>query len=109
MLISTFVSRSNPHWRIALCHIMPNVLPPLIVQVTLSIASAVIAETSLSLLGMGQQPPQPRWGSITNTAINHMDIASWMAVWPGASIFLLVHSFNLVGMACAMRWIPRQK
>jgi peptide/nickel transport system permease protein len=57
MLISTFVSRPNPHWRIALRYIMPNVLPPLIVQATLSIASAVIAEASLSFLGLGQQRP----------------------------------------------------
>jgi ABC-type dipeptide/oligopeptide/nickel transport system permease subunit len=51
----------NPHWRIALRQIMPNVLPPLIVQTTLSIASAVIAEVSLSFLGLGQQPPLPIW------------------------------------------------
>ena len=107
MLISTFVTRPNPHWRSALRQIMPNVLPPLIVQATLSIASAVIAEASLAFLGLGQQPPLPSWGSMLNTAKNYMDNASWMAVWPGASIiFLLVRSFNLVGMACAMRWTP---
>jgi peptide/nickel transport system permease protein len=87
----------NPHWRIALCHIMPSVLPPLIVQATLSIASAVIAEASLSFLRLGQQPPLPSWGSMLNTAKNYMDKASWMAVWPGASIFLLVFSFNHPG------------
>jgi peptide/nickel transport system permease protein len=109
MLISTFVSRPNPHWHIALRHIMPNVLPPLIVQATLSIASAVIAEANLSFLGLGQQPPLPSWGSMLNTAKNHMDNASWMAVWPGASICLLVLSFNLLGDGLRDALDPRQK
>jgi peptide/nickel transport system permease protein len=87
----------NPHWRIAVRHILPNVVPPLIVQATLAIAAAVIAEASLSFLGLGQQPPAPSWGSMLNTAKNYVEHAPWMAVWPGASIFLLVLSFNLLG------------
>jgi hypothetical protein len=71
----------NPHWRIALRHILPNVLPPLIVQSTLAIAAAVIAEASLSFLGLGQQPPAPSWGSMLNTAKNFVDQAPWMAIW----------------------------
>lgn len=99
----------NPHWRIALRHIMPNVMPPLIVQATLSIAAAIIAEASLSFLGLGQQPPQPSWGSMLNTAKNYMDNAPWMAVWPGLSIFLLVLSFNLLGDGLRDALDPRQK
>ncbi|MCX7176293.1 MAG: ABC transporter permease [Proteobacteria bacterium] len=87
----------NPHWRIALRHILPNVLSPLIVQATLAIAAAIIAEASLSFLGLGQQPPAPSWGSMLNTAKNYVDNAPWMAVWPGLAIFLLVLSFNLLG------------
>jgi peptide/nickel transport system permease protein len=87
----------NPHLRIALRHILPNIVPPLIVQATLAIAAAVIAEASLSFLGLGQQPPAPSWGSMLNTAKNYIDNAPWMAVWPGLSIFLLVLSFNLLG------------
>ena len=87
----------NPHLRIALRHILPNIVPPLIVQATLAIAAAVIAEASLSFLGLGQQPPAPSWGSMLNTAKNYVDNAPWMAVWPGLSIFLLVLSFNLLG------------
>jgi peptide/nickel transport system permease protein len=87
----------NPHWRIAVRHILPNVVPPLIVQATLAIAAAVIAEASLSFLGLGQQPPAPSWGSMLNTAKNYVEQAPWMAVWPGVSIFLLVLSFNLLG------------
>jgi peptide/nickel transport system permease protein len=87
----------NPHWRIALRHVLPNVIPPLIVQATLAIAAAVIAEASLSFLGLGQQPPAPSWGSMLNTAKNYIEQAPWMAIWPGLSIFVLVLSFNLLG------------
>ena len=87
----------NSHLRIALRHIFPNVAAPLIVQATLAIAAAVIAEASLSFLGLGQQPPAPSWGSMLNTAKNYVENAPWMAVWPGLSIFLLVLSFNLLG------------
>jgi len=84
-------------FRIAVSHILPNVTAPLIVQASLAIASAVIAEASLSFLGLGQQPPDPSWGSMLNTAKNFMDTAPWMAVWPGLAIFVLVLSFNLLG------------
>ena len=87
----------NSGLRIALRHIFPNVVPPLIVQATLAIAAAVIAEASLSFLGLGQQPPAPSWGSMLNTAKNFVENAPWMAIWPGVSIFLLVLSFNLLG------------
>jgi len=87
----------NSHLRIALRHILPNVVAPLIVQATLAIAAAIIAEASLSFLGLGQQPPAPSWGSMLNTAKNYIDNAPWMAIWPGLSIFLLVLSFNLLG------------
>ena len=87
----------NPPLRIALRHIFPNVVPPVIVQATLAIAAAVIAEASLSFLGLGQQPPAPSWGSMLNVAKNFVENAPWMAIWPGLSIFLLVLSFNLLG------------
>ena len=87
----------NPHLRIALRHIFPNVIPPIIVQATLAIAAAVIAEAALSFLGLGQQPPAPSWGSMLNTAKNFVENSPWMAIWPGLAIFLLVLSFNLLG------------
>src|SRR5512132_2512292 len=99
----------NPHWRIALRHILPNVLPPLIVQATLATAAAIIAEASLSFLGLGQQPPAPSWGSMLNTAKNFVDQAPWMAIWPGLSIFLLVLSFNLLGDGLRDALDPRHK
>ena len=87
----------NPHWRIALVHILPNILPALLVQATLSIAAAIIAEAALSFLGLGQQPPAPSWGSMLNAAQRFLVNAPWMAIWPGLAIFLTVLSFNLVG------------
>ena len=99
----------NPHWRIALRHVLPNILPPLIVQSTLAIAAAIIAEASLSFLGLGQQPPAPSWGSMLNTAKNYVDNAPWMALWPGLSIFLLVLSFNLLGDGLRDALDPRHK
>ena len=87
----------NDPLRIAVRHVLPNIFAPLLVQATLAIAAAVIAEASLSFLGLGQQPPQPSWGSMLNVAKNYIDNAPWMAIWPGLSIFVLVLSFNLVG------------
>jgi len=87
----------NPPVRIALRHILPNILPALIVQATISIATAIIAEASLSFLGLGQQPPAPSWGSMLNTAQRFLSNAPWMAVWPGLAIFLAVLSFNILG------------
>ena len=87
----------NPRWRIALFHILPNIMPALLVQATLSIAAAIIAEAALSFLGLGQQPPAPSWGSMLNAAQRFLTNAPWMAIWPGLAIFLVVLSFNLVG------------
>jgi peptide/nickel transport system permease protein len=87
----------NPHPRIVLRHILPNVLPQLLVQATLTVATAIIAEASLSFLGLGQQPPAPSWGSMLNSAQRFLVNAPWMAVWPGLAIFVTVLSFNLLG------------
>jgi peptide/nickel transport system permease protein len=87
----------NPRWRIVLKHIFPNIVPALIVQATLTMAFAVIAEASLSFLGVGQQPPGASWGNMLTTAKNYLEEAPWMAIWPGAAIFLTALSFNLLG------------
>jgi peptide/nickel transport system permease protein len=99
----------NPPLRIALRHILPNIVAPLIVQATLAVAAAIIAEASLSFLGLGQQPPAPSWGSMLNTAKNYIGQAPWMAIWPGLSIFLLVLSFNLLGDGLRDALDPRQQ
>lgn len=87
----------NPLWRIGLRHVLPNIVPPLLVQATLAIAEAIIAEASLSFLGLGQQPPQPSWGSMLNSAQRFIENAPWLAIFPGLAIFLVVLAFNLVG------------
>src|SRR5271165_5945259 len=87
----------NPPWRVAMRHVLPNIVPPVLVQGTLAIAAAIIAEASLSFLGLGQQPPDPSWGSMLNSAQRFLSQAPWLAVFPGLAIFLCVLSFNLVG------------
>jgi peptide/nickel transport system permease protein len=99
----------NPRWRIAIVHILPNILPALLVQATLSIAAAIIAEASLSFLGLGQQPPAPSWGSMLNSAQRFLASAPWMAIWPGLAIFLTVLSFNLVGDGLRDALDPRRQ
>jgi peptide/nickel transport system permease protein len=87
----------NPPRRVVWRHIFPNAVPPLLVQASLAAATAIIAEASLSFLGLGQQPPNPSWGSMLNTARGFMAQAPWMAFWPGLAIFALVLSLNLFG------------
>ena len=89
-------------------YIFPNVLPPILVQATLTIATAIIAEASLSFLGLGQQPPAPSWGSMLNTAKNFLTQAPWMSLWPGAAIFLVVLGFNLLGDGLRDALDPRE-
>ena len=90
-------SLGNPPWRTAFVHVLPNIIPPLLVQSTLSIAEAIIAEASLSFLGLGQQPPAPSWGSMLNSAQRFLETAPWLAIAPGAAIFVVVLAFNLMG------------
>ena len=99
----------NPSWRIALVHILPNILPALMVQATLSIAAAIIAEAALSFLGLGQQPPLPSWGSMLTAAQRFLTNAPWMAIWPGLAIFVVVLSLNLVGDGLRDALDPRQR
>lgn len=96
------------HLAIMAFYILPNVIPPILVQSTLTVATAIIAEASLSFLGLGQQPPLPSWGSMLNTAKNFLSQAPWMAVWPGAAIFLVVMGFNLMGDGLRDALDPRE-
>jgi peptide/nickel transport system permease protein len=89
-------------------YILPNILAPIMVQATLTVATAIIAEASLSFLGLGQQPPAPSWGSMLNVAKNFLGQAPWMALWPGAAIFLVVLGFNLLGDGLRDALDPRE-
>jgi peptide/nickel transport system permease protein len=86
-----------PDWAIILRYVLPNVRAPIVVQLTLTIAMAIIAEASLSFLGLGQQPPWPSWGTMLNTAKNYIEQAPWMSISPGLAIFLVALGFNLLG------------
>jgi peptide/nickel transport system permease protein len=83
--------------RMMLRHILPNIFSALLVQATVSIPGAIIAEAILSFLGLGVQPPTPSWGTMLNTAQQFLETAPWMAWWPGVAIFSLALSFNLAG------------
>jgi peptide/nickel transport system permease protein len=78
-------------------HILPNVLAPIIVQATLTMAVAVLAEASLAFLGLGQLPPAPSWGSMLDVARQFLSEAPWMALFPGLAIIAIVVGFNLLG------------
>ena len=96
------------HIAIMTRYILPGVVPPILVQATLTIATAIIAEASLSFLGLGQQPPAPSWGSMLNTAKNFLTQAPWMAIWPGTAIFLVVIGFNMLGDGLRDALDPRE-
>ncbi len=93
---------------IILRYVLPNVLSPIVVQATLAIAAAIIAEASLSFLGLGQQPPAPSWGAMLNTAKNYLEQAPGMSLSPGIAIFLTVLGFNLLGDGLRDALDPRE-
>jgi len=80
-------------WR----HILPNVTAPLVVQTSLSLSLAILAEASLSFLGLGTQPPDPSWGTMVNTGQRLIELSPWPVVFPGLAIILAVLGFNLLG------------
>lgn len=90
-------SQGIGHLAILTGHVLPNVLAPIIVQATLTMAIAVLAEASLAFLGLGQLPPAPSWGSMLDVARQFLGEAPWMAVWPGLAIIAVVVGFNLLG------------
>ena len=90
-------------------HVLPNILPPVIVQATLAIAAGIIAEASLSFLGLGQQPPDPSWGKMLDDARELFEQAPWLALFPGLAIFLTVLSFNLLGDGLRDALDPREQ
>ena len=83
--------------RVLLRHVLPNIAGPLIVQATVGLSLAILAEASLSFLGLGVQPPQPSWGAMLNAARPFMEVAPRMVVFPTLAIGLAVLGFNLLG------------
>jgi peptide/nickel transport system permease protein len=97
--VSAAVSLGVSRPSILVLHILPNILPPLVVQATLTVATAVLAEASLAFLGLGQPPPDASWGSMLDAARQFLSEAPWMAMWPGLAIVAIVVGFNMLGDA----------
>lgn len=87
----------KPGWKILTTDILPNCASPLIVQLTLTLPSAILGEAALSFLGLGAPPPAPSWGRMLNEARGFMEISPEQAIFPGIAIFLTVLGFNLLG------------
>jgi peptide/nickel transport system permease protein len=94
-------------WWILLRHILPNTVTPIVVQASLSIGFAILAEASLSFLGLGVQPPEPSWGSMINTGRGYLQQAPWIVFGPGAALFVTVLGLNFVGDAVRDALDPR--
>jgi peptide/nickel transport system permease protein len=90
-------------------HVLPNLLAPVIVQTSISLAFAILSEAALSFLGLGVQPPDPSWGRMLFEGRGFIQQAWWIAVFPGLAIFLTVLSFNVVGDALRDALDPRQR
>ncbi len=95
--------------RIMRLHVLPNIMAAIIVQTSLSLAFAILTEAALSFLGLGVQPPTPSWGRMLFDGRGFLSDAWWMAVFPGAAIFLTVLALNLVGDAMRDALDPRQR
>jgi len=83
--------------RILLLHVLPNILPPLIVQVSLALSWSLLTEAGLSFLGLGTRPPQASWGVMLSESRGLAEIAPWLMIYPGLAIMLGVLGFNLLG------------
>jgi len=95
--------------RLIFRHILPNSLAPILVSATFGVASAILVESSLSFLGFGVQPPSPSWGEILSQSRDFMDIAWWLALFPGIAIFISITAYNLVGEGLRDAFDPRMK
>ncbi|MER1956324.1 MAG: ABC transporter permease [Solibacillus sp.] len=84
-------------FQIIIRHVLPNIIAPFIVQVTLALSGAILTEAALSFLGLGVQPPNPSWGSMLNESRTYMEFAPWTIIFPAAAIVITIFCFNLLG------------
>lgn len=94
---------------IAFVHILPNILPPLIVVWTFVVARSILAESGLSFLGLGVPPPTPTWGGMLSSGRGYLEIAWWIPLMPGLAIVAVVAAINVLGDWMSDRWDPRER
>jgi len=90
-------SQGASDWRIIRLHILPNIMAPVIVQATIPVAFAILAEAALSFLGLGTQPPTPSWGLMIQASRDYLDVAAWTALVPGVAVAATVLGLNMLG------------
>jgi len=94
-------------WRISLDHILPNILGLLVVQATIQLSIAIVADAALSYVGLGTQPPQPSWGRMLEEAQTMLDFAPWLSLFPGFAVVLTVFGLGLLGDGISEALNPR--
>jgi peptide/nickel transport system permease protein len=94
---------------IAFVHILPNILPPLVVVWTFVVARSILAESGLSYLGLGVPPPTPTWGGMLSSGRGYLEIAWWIPLMPGLTIVAVVAAINVLGDWMSDRWDPRER
>jgi peptide/nickel transport system permease protein len=97
------------HLRVIVRHLLPNILPPMIVVASLGFSAAVLSAAALSFLGLGAQPPMPEWGLMLSTGRNYITRAPWLVIGPGCAIFITVAAFNIFGDGVRDLLDPRQR
>ncbi|RVT81684.1 ABC transporter permease [Rhodobacteraceae bacterium CCMM004] len=99
----------NSDWRLITLHVLPNIMPAVIVQATISLAFAILAEAGLSFLGLGTQPPDASWGLMIQASRDYLDRAPWTALVPGAAVAMTVLGLNMFGDALRDALDPRAR
>jgi ABC-type dipeptide/oligopeptide/nickel transport system permease subunit len=105
--VTAIRSLGAPDGRVIVRHILPNVMTPIVVIFSMGLGASIMAESSLSFLGLGAQPPQPSWGSMISGGLDYLRVAPWLSIAPGVVVTLTVLGFNLLGDALRDMFDPK--